>query len=134
MQNVPWYMDLAGAGFTNHGSNQGGILIETESGGHVEFINADPAHTTTAAMPARWYDVEEVYNTNRNPAEMGIVHPLVLRERGLARRPARLRHRLAAQQRPALDGVVPQLRRRPLLLDHAGAQLDVGDRDLVPGR
>ncbi len=77
MQNVPWYMDLAGAGFTNHGSNQGGILIETESGGHVEFINADPAHTTTAAMPARWYDVEEVYNTNRNPAEMGIVHPLV---------------------------------------------------------
>jgi type 1 glutamine amidotransferase len=77
MQNVPWYMDLAGAGFTNHGSNQGGILIETESGGHVEFINADPAHTTTATMPPRWYDVEEVYNTNRNPAEMGIVHPLV---------------------------------------------------------
>ncbi|HEX6021427.1 MAG TPA: ThuA domain-containing protein [Solirubrobacter sp.] len=77
MQNVPWYMDLAGAGFTNHGSNQGGILIETESGGHVEFINADPAHTTTAAMPLRFYEVEEVYNTNRNPAEMGIVHPLV---------------------------------------------------------
>ena len=22
MQNVPWYMDLVGAGFTNHGSNQ----------------------------------------------------------------------------------------------------------------
>src|SRR5919109_434746 len=33
MQNVPWYMDLVGAGFTNHGSNAGGILIETESGG-----------------------------------------------------------------------------------------------------
>ena len=46
MQNVPWYMDLVGAGFTNHGSNQGGILIETESGGHVELVNADPAHTT----------------------------------------------------------------------------------------
>ena len=43
MQNVPWYMDLVGAGFTNHGSNAGGILIDTESGGHVEFINADPA-------------------------------------------------------------------------------------------
>ena len=28
-------------------------------------------------MPARLYTVEEVYNTNRNPAEMGIVHPLV---------------------------------------------------------
>ena len=28
-------------------------------------------------MPARFYSVEEVYNTNRNPAEMGIVHPLM---------------------------------------------------------
>ena len=77
MQNVPWYMDLVGAGFTNHGSNQGGILVETESGGHVEFINADRAHTTTAGMPDRFYTVEEVYNTNRNPAELGIVHPLM---------------------------------------------------------
>ena len=77
MQNVPWYMDLVGAGFTNHGTNQGGILIDTESGGHVEFINADPAHTTTAAMPSRFFSVEEVYNTNRNPAELGIVHPLM---------------------------------------------------------
>ena len=76
MQNVPWYMDLVGAGFTNHGSNQGGILIETESGGHVELVTADRAHTTTAAMPARFFTVEEVYNTNRNPAELGIVHPL----------------------------------------------------------
>ena len=58
-------------------ATQGGILIDTESGGHVEFINADPAHTTTAAMPSRFYSVEEVYNTNRNPAEMGIVHPLM---------------------------------------------------------
>jgi type 1 glutamine amidotransferase len=77
MQNVPWYMDLVGAGFTNHGSNAGGILIDTESGGHVEFINADPKHTTTRGMRDRWYTVEENYNTNRNPAELGIVHPLV---------------------------------------------------------
>jgi type 1 glutamine amidotransferase len=77
MQNVPWYMDLVGAGFTNHGGNAGGILIDTESGGHVELLNADRNHTTTAGMPARWYTVEEVYNTNRNPAELGIVHPLV---------------------------------------------------------
>ena len=53
MQNVPWYMDLVGAGFTNHGSNAGGILIETESGGHVELINADPAHTTDGATRRR---------------------------------------------------------------------------------
>jgi type 1 glutamine amidotransferase len=77
MQNVPWYMDLVGAGFTNHGSNQGGIMIETESGGHVELLNADPAHTTMADTPSRFFTFEEVYNTNRNPAEMGIVHPLM---------------------------------------------------------
>jgi type 1 glutamine amidotransferase len=77
MQNVPWYMDLVGAGFTNHGSNSGGILIETESGGHVELLNADPAHTTMADTPSRFFTVEEVYNTNRNPAELGIVHPLM---------------------------------------------------------
>ncbi len=76
MQNIPWYMDLVGAGFTNHGSNQGGILIETESGGHVELVTADRAHTTTADMPSRFFTVEELYNTNRNPAELGIVHPL----------------------------------------------------------
>ena len=77
MQNVPWYMDLVGGGFTSHGGNQGGILIDTESGGHVEFINADPAHTSTVSMPARWYSVEELYNTNRDPVDLGIVHPLV---------------------------------------------------------
>ncbi len=115
MQNVPWYMDLVGAGFTNHGSNQGGILIETESGGHVELVNADPAHTTMAAMPDRFFTVEEVYNTNRNPAELGIVHPLMYENEDSLDRPARLRHRRAAQQRPARDDVVPQLRRRPLL-------------------
>ena len=76
MQNIPWYMDLVGAGFTNHGSNQGGILIETESGGHVELVTADRAHTTTADMGSSLFTVEELYNTNRNPAELGIVHPL----------------------------------------------------------
>jgi type 1 glutamine amidotransferase len=77
MQNVPWYMDLVGAGFTNHGGNSGGILIDTESGGHVEFVNADPASAANSAFPARFLTVEELYNTNRNPAELGIVHPLV---------------------------------------------------------
>ena len=77
MQNVPWYMDLAGAGFTNHGGNAGGILIDTESGGHVELINADPAHPSTRLIPDRFATVEELYNTNRDPVELGIVHPLV---------------------------------------------------------
>ena len=77
MQNVPWYMDLVGAGFTNHGSNAGGILIDGDTSGHVELINADPASPATAAMPDRLFAVDELYNTNRNPAELGIVHPLV---------------------------------------------------------
>ena len=77
MQNVPWWMDLVGAGFTNHGGNAGGILIDTESGGHVELINADPAHPSTSRIPARFTTVEELYNTNRDPVELGIVHPLV---------------------------------------------------------
>jgi type 1 glutamine amidotransferase len=77
MQNVPWYMDLVGAGFTNHGGNAGGILIDTESGGHVELTNADPSHFTTSAVPDRFVTVEEVYNLNRDPVEMGIVHPLM---------------------------------------------------------
>jgi type 1 glutamine amidotransferase len=77
MQNVPWYMDLVGAGFTNHGGNAGGILIDTESGGHVELINADPSHPATRAVPDRFVTVEEVYNLNRDPVELGIVHPLM---------------------------------------------------------
>ncbi|HET9347361.1 MAG TPA: ThuA domain-containing protein, partial [Candidatus Limnocylindrales bacterium] len=77
MQNVPWYMDLVGAGFTNHGGNAGGILIDTESGGHVELVNADPGHFTTSAVPDRFVTVEEVYNLNRDPVELGIVHPLM---------------------------------------------------------
>jgi type 1 glutamine amidotransferase len=77
MQNVPWYMDLVGAGFTNHGSNAGGILIDTESGGHVELVNADPSHPATNAVPDRFVTVEEVYNLNRDPVELGIVHPLM---------------------------------------------------------
>ena len=65
-------MDLIGAGFTNHGSNQGGILIDTESGGHVEFINADPRSRVDGAGARRASSrVEELYNTNRNPVEHG---------------------------------------------------------------
>ena len=77
MQNVPWYMDLVGAGFINHGSNAGGILIDTESGGHVELSSADPSHPATSGISQPFFTVEELYNTNRNPVELGTVHPLV---------------------------------------------------------
>ena len=77
MQNVPWFMDLVGAGFTNHGSNAGGILIDTDSGGHVELRSADPSHPATSGISKPFFTVEELYNTNRNPVELGTVHPLV---------------------------------------------------------
>jgi hypothetical protein len=70
-------MDLVGAGFTNHGGNAAGILIETESGGHVELSSADPTHPATRGISEPFFTVEELYNTNRNPVELGIVHPLV---------------------------------------------------------
>src|SRR4051794_21419840 len=77
MQDVPWYQDLVGAGFTDHGSNSGGgILADTGAGGSVEYVTADPAHAAMAAVPSRFFSVDELYNTNRNPVEMGLVHPL----------------------------------------------------------
>ena len=102
MQNVPWYMDLVGAGFTNHGGNAGGILIDTESGGHVEFINADPAHTTTASVPSRFFTRRGGLQHQPQPGRARDRAPADVRERGFADRPARLQHRRAAQHRPAL--------------------------------
>ncbi|MGH3372851.1 MAG: ThuA domain-containing protein, partial [Nocardioidaceae bacterium] len=78
MQGTPWYMDLVGAGFTNHGGNAGGIMPDCGACGEVELITADPAHATTTHLPSRFTIHEELYNTNRNPVELGLVHPLVL--------------------------------------------------------
>ena len=132
MQNVPWYMDLIGGGFTSHGGNQGGILIDTESGGHVEFINADPAHTEHR-LDARPL-VLGGGALQHQPRPGGPRHraPAGVRERGLARRPDRLLHGRAAQHGPARHGLVPQLRGRALLHVHPRAQLAVRDRGLVP--
>ena len=77
MQNVPWYMDLAGGRLHQPRGNSAGILIDTESGGHVELVNADPGSAATSAIPDRFFTVEELYNTNRDPVALGIVHPLV---------------------------------------------------------
>jgi type 1 glutamine amidotransferase len=78
MQDVPWYMDLVGAGFTNHGSNAGGIMPDCGACGEVELINVDPNSATTGHLPGRFTIHDELYNTTRNPAELGIVHPLIL--------------------------------------------------------
>ena len=129
MQNVPWYMDLVGAGFTNHGSN---------SGRHPDRDRVRRARRVHQRRPGAHDDggdarrassrVEELYNTNRNPAELGIVHPLMyenedslINQIGYGTGPLH-------QQRPARDDVVPQLRRRPLLHHRARPQLAVHDR------
>jgi type 1 glutamine amidotransferase len=77
MQDVPWYADLVGAAFTDHGSNQnGGILADTGAGGSFELVSADPAHASLAQVPNKFITIDEAYNTNRNPVDMGLVHPL----------------------------------------------------------
>ena len=77
MQDVPWYQDLVGAGFTDHGSNSnGGILADTGAGGSFELDTADPAHASLAQVPSKFITIDEAYNTNRNPVDMGLVHPL----------------------------------------------------------
>ena len=132
MQNVPWYMDLVGAGFTNHGSNAGGILIDTESGGHVELVNADPGSPATAAMPDRFFTVDELYNTNRNPVAAGIAHPLVYEnEDTLVGQLGYGTGSLMNSDKHAMV-LVPQLRRRPLVHDDAQPQLAVQRPSLVP--
>lgn len=78
MQDVPWYQDLVGAGFTNHGSNAGGIMPDCGTCGEVELTNVDPGSTVTGDLPGRFTIHDELYNTDRNPAALGIVHPLVL--------------------------------------------------------
>ena len=77
MQNVPWYMDLVGAGFTNHGSNQGGILIDTESGGHVELVNADPAQHGDGRDARPVLHGRRAVQHEPRPVSTGIAHPLV---------------------------------------------------------
>ena len=104
MQNVPWYMDLVGAGFTNHGSNAGGILIDTESGGHVELVNADPGSAATKAMPGPVLHGRGAVQHEPRPGRARDRAPARVRERGHARRPARLRARPADEHRQARDG------------------------------
>ena len=77
MQDVPWYADLVGAAFTDHGSNSNsGILVDTGAGGSFELDTADPGHASMAQVPSRFITIDEAYNTNRNPVDMGLVHPL----------------------------------------------------------
>ncbi len=113
MQDVPWYENLMGAAFTDHGSDEpGGILADTGAGGSFIVDSADPAHASLAQVPQHFFTVDEAYNINRNPVDMGLVHPLQYLKRGLCHRSDRLQPRHDHEHRPAPDDVVPQLRGR----------------------
>ena len=76
-------------------------------------------------MPDRFFTVDELYNTNRNPAELGIVHPLVWEnEDSLVGQLGYSTGALMNSDKHA-DVLVPQLRRRPLVHDGARPQLAV---------
>jgi type 1 glutamine amidotransferase len=77
-QDIPWYTDLDGGGFSGHGGNAQGIVPDCMSCGEVEVIKADPSHPATIDLQPRFALHDELYNTNRNPVELDIVHPLVL--------------------------------------------------------
>ena len=91
MQNVPWYMDLVGAGFTNHGSNAGRDpdrhrvgrprrARQRRPGQHGDGGDARPVLHGRRAVQ---HEPRPGVDRDRAPARV--------RERGLARRPARLR-------------------------------------------
>ena len=94
MQDVPWYQDLIGAAFTDHGSNaNGGILADTGAGGSFIVDSADPAHASLAQVPPHFFTVDEAYNINRNPVDMGLVHPLQYENEDSRRRSDRVQPR-----------------------------------------
>jgi type 1 glutamine amidotransferase len=76
-QNVPWWVDLVGGGFSGHGGNVVGIQPDCMSCGEVELVTADPVHPSTIHLQKRFAIHDELYNTSRNPVELGLVHPLV---------------------------------------------------------
>src|SRR6201991_237684 len=52
----PWYGNLVGAYFNSHPANQT-ATVKVE----------DPAHPSTAGLPARWSRLDELYNYRTNP-------------------------------------------------------------------
>ena len=76
MGNWPWFMDLIGAGFSNHPGNAGGFGTDCGSCYNAELITEDNSHPATAGLPARFRVIDELYAFNRKPRPY--VHPLML--------------------------------------------------------
>lgn len=117
-QNVPWYVDLVGGGFSGHGGNAAGIMPDCGSCGEVELVVDDPNHPATEHMPERFPTHDELYNTSRNPVELGIVHPLVLCTIEAVTRPrcpssARSSHRLPTRNSAGTLRALVRRRVRP---------------------
>ncbi len=62
-QDVPWYTDLDGGGFSGHGGNAQGIVPDCMSCGEVEVIVADPSHPATKHLDARFPIHDELATT-----------------------------------------------------------------------
>jgi type 1 glutamine amidotransferase len=77
-QDVPWYVDLDGGGFSGHGGNAMGIVPDCMSCGEVEMVVDDKTHPAMETLPKKFPIHDELYNTSRNPVELGIVHPLLM--------------------------------------------------------
>ena len=77
-QDVPWYVDLDGGGFSGHGGNAMGIVPDCMSCGEVEMVVDDRSHPAMETLSKRFAIHDELYNTSRNPVELGLVHPLLM--------------------------------------------------------
>ena len=77
-QDVPWYVDLDGGGFSGHGGNAMGIVPDCMSCGEVEVDVVDKSHPAMETLQKKFPIHDELYNTSRNPVELDLVHPLLL--------------------------------------------------------
>ena len=67
---------FAGAGSASGTATGGVVALGAGAGGSFILDSADPAHASLAQVPQHFFTVDEAYNTNRNPVDMGLVHPL----------------------------------------------------------
>ena len=76
MQNWPFYVDMIGGSFRNHGNASAGMQPQCGSCNIAEVITEDGTHPATQHFDKRWPVMDELYNFTSPPREK--VHPLLL--------------------------------------------------------
>jgi type 1 glutamine amidotransferase len=76
MQNWPFYVDMIGGSFRNHGNASAGMQPQCGSCNIAEVITEDGTHPSTQHFDKRWAVMDELYNFTSPPREK--VHPLLL--------------------------------------------------------